>query len=145
MDQTDKKLLNILQTDGRLDTDKLSKVLFISKDEINEKLQQFKQDGIITSFSARVDLDKVDLRIKAFVQIDINPNQKDAFYAYIRPIPNVLECNCITGPYSMLLKVAFEESDQLDDFINKLHKFGRTNTQMVFSTPITPRGFMFEI
>ena len=34
-------------------------------------------------------------------------------------IPNVLECNCVTGEYSML-KVAFQSTMELDIFIGQL-------------------------
>ena len=145
MDKTDKKLLNLLQTDGRLTVDRLSKVLFISKGEVSQRLDKMKDNGVIRSFSVNLDLDKLDLKIQAFVQIDVAPNQKDEFYPYIKKIPNVLECTCITGPYSMLLKVAFEASSQLDDFINDIRKFGRTNTQVVFSIPLQRRGYLFDI
>ena len=40
----------------------------------------------------------------------------------------------------MLLKVAFKSTMELDMFIGKLQKFGRTSTQIVFSTHVGPRG-----
>jgi hypothetical protein len=40
----------------------------------------------------------------------------------------------------MLIKVAFKRAIELDHFINKLQRFGKTNTQIVFSTPVKSRG-----
>ena len=40
----------------------------------------------------------------------------------------------------MLIKVAFSDTVELDSFIGQLQKFGRTSTQIVFSTPVEPRG-----
>ena len=40
----------------------------------------------------------------------------------------------------MLIKVAFPDTGELDTFIGKLQRFGRTSTQIVFSTPVAPRG-----
>lgn len=40
----------------------------------------------------------------------------------------------------MLLKVVFPSTMELDTFIGQLQKFGRTSTQIVFSTPVAPRG-----
>ncbi|MDY5349826.1 MAG: Lrp/AsnC family transcriptional regulator, partial [Candidatus Ventricola sp.] len=42
--------------------------------------------------------------------------------------------------YSMLIKVCFHTTQKLDQFINQLHRFGRTRTQIVFSTPVEHRG-----
>ena len=52
----------------------------------------------------------------------------------------MLECNCVTGDFSMLIKVAFSDTMILDSFIGRLQKFGRTSTQIVFSTPVENRG-----
>ena len=40
----------------------------------------------------------------------------------------------------MLLKVVFPSTQELDAFIGQLQQFGRTSTQIVFSTPVEPRG-----
>ena len=53
---------------------------------------------------------------------------------------NVIECNCVTGDYSMLLEVLFENTMELDRFIGELQYFGRTKTLIVFSTSVEHRG-----
>ena len=75
-----------------------------------------------------------------FINLEIIPAQKAEFYPFIRSCPNVVECNCVTGDFSMLIKVAFADTMELDSFIGRLQKFGRTSTQIVFSTPVEPRG-----
>ena len=52
----------------------------------------------------------------------------------------MLECSCVTGQFSMLIKVAFKSTVDLDQFIGRLQDYGRTSTQIVFSTPVGPRG-----
>ena len=44
------------------------------------------------------------------------------------------------GNYSMLIKVCFPSTQELDFFINQLQTYGKTETQIVFSTPVEPRG-----
>ena len=39
----------------------------------------------------------------------------------------------------MLIKVAFPSTQELDQFIGQLQRFGNTSTQIVFSTPVPPR------
>ena len=46
----------------------------------------------------------------------------------------------MTGQFSMLIKVAFKSTVELDQFIGRLQDYGRTSTQIVFSTPVGPRG-----
>lgn len=40
------------------------------------------------------------------MNMELEPVQKPEFYPFIESIPNVIECNCVTGNYSMLMKVA---------------------------------------
>jgi Lrp/AsnC family leucine-responsive transcriptional regulator len=78
--------------------------------------------------------------IKAFVNLKVEPIQKKDFYPYIEQCPNVIECNCVTGDYSMLLEVRFPSTHELDAFIGDLQQFGQTKTLIVFSTSVEHRG-----
>lgn len=71
--------------------------------------------------------------ITAFINLEVEPNQKKEFYPFIRAIPNVIECNCVTGDYSMLIEVVFQTTVQLDHFINELQPL------IVFSTRVEHR------
>ena len=74
----------------------------------------------------------------------MSPKQKVEFYPFIASCPNVLECNCVTGKYSMLIKVAYHTTLELDAFIGELQKFGNTETQIVFSTAVEHRGISLK-
>ena len=78
--------------------------------------------------------------VTAFINLEMHPSQKPSFYPFIEACPNVLECNCVTGQYSMLIKVAFRSTVELDTFIGQLQKYGNTQTQIVFSTSVEHRG-----
>ncbi|MBQ9919623.1 MAG: Lrp/AsnC family transcriptional regulator, partial [Clostridia bacterium] len=101
-------------------------------------------EGIITGYTARVNHKKLGFPIIAFINLEVQPVQKPEFYPFISNHPNVLECNCVTGHYSMLIKVAFETTEALDSFIGKLQTFGSTETQIVFSTALEHRGVYIE-
>ena len=70
-----------------------------------------------------VDPMKLGYHILAFINLDVIPEDKPKFYAYAESVPNVLECSCVTGEYSMLMKVAFQTTMELDIFIGQLQKF----------------------
>ena len=83
---------------------------------------------------------KLGYHILAFIHLDVTPEDKPGFYAWAESSPNVLECSCVTGEYSMVMKVAFKSTVELDSFIGQLQTFGKTSTQIVFSTHVGPRG-----
>ena len=103
-------------------------------------IERLEKAGIITGYSASVNTEKLGYHITAFINLEVQPKQKPQFYAYIDACPNVLECSCVTGQFSMLIKVAFKSTVDLDQFIGRLQDYGRTSTQIVFSTPVGPRG-----
>ena len=76
---------------------------------------------------------------KAFINLEVSPEQKAEFYPYIDSVLNVVECNCVTGDYSMLIEVRFKTTADLDHFVGELQRFGKTKTQIVFSTNVKHR------
>ncbi|MEI3189601.1 MAG: Lrp/AsnC ligand binding domain-containing protein [Lachnospiraceae bacterium] len=70
-----------------------------------------------------------------------NPLRKKEFYPFIQSVPNVIECNCVTGDYSMLIQVAYQSTVELDHFINVLQRFGHTKTLIVFSHICRTQGY----
>lgn len=144
MDAIDLKLITILQKNARIPLKALAQKVFLSSPATAARLAHLEKEGIIESYSANINLKRVGMPIIAFINLDLDPAQKPTFYPFITAHPNVLECNCVTGRYSQLIKVAFETTEALDTFIGELNSFGHTETQIAFSTPQPPRGIGIE-
>ena len=106
----------------------------------NHLRKRLEKEQILEGYEFKVHQLKLGYHITAFINLEVAPVQKPDFYPFIKSCHNVVECNCVTGNYSMLLKVVFPSTMELDTFIGQLQKFGRTSTQIVFSTPVEPRG-----
>ncbi|MFT8872614.1 MAG: Lrp/AsnC family transcriptional regulator [Sporolactobacillus sp.] len=140
MDAIDRQIINLLQQNARISIKALAEACYISPPTISARIHHMEKSGIIKNYFTLIDYKKTGYHIKAFVHVKVDPGDKAEFYQTIRAVPNVLECDCISGEFSMLIKVIFESTERLDAFINSLHKFGKTNTQIVFSTPVDVRG-----
>ena len=140
MDKIDLKLIELLQKNARYSLKYLAKEVFLSTPAVSSRILKLEESGIITGYSVNVDALKLGYNIKAFINLEMTPKQKTEFYPFIEACPNVLECNCVTGKYSMLIKVAYATTLELDTFIGDLQKFGSTETQIVFSTSVEHRG-----
>ncbi len=139
MDHIDKEIITILQKNARIPLKGIAEKTFLSSPAVSARIERLEKEGIITGYSAKVNLLKLGYHITAFINLEVEPVQKSVFYPFVEACPNVLECNCVTGHYAMLLKVAFQSTVELDLFIGQLQKFGRTSTQIVFSTHAGPR------
>lgn len=135
MDAIDLRLITLLQKNARMPLKSLAAEVYLSSPATAARIERLEREGIILGYSARLDLKKIDLPITAFINLDLDPKQKPTFYPFIRSYPNVLECNCVTGRYSQLIKVAFESTEALDTFVGELNAFGHTETQIAFSSP----------
>lgn len=144
MDQIDRKILNALQKNARVSLKTLSEECFISSPAIAARISRLEKHGVIANYQTTVNYEKLSYHVKAFIRLQLEPTQKKEFYPYVRSIPNVLECNCVTGDYSELLEVVFETTVALDNFVNGLQKYGKTSTQIVFTTSVERRGLDFE-
>jgi Lrp/AsnC family leucine-responsive transcriptional regulator len=140
LDKIDAALLESLQEDARVPIKALTKKVFLSAPAISARIEKLENQGIIQGYRAQLDPIKLGYHIKAFINLQMTPNQKSEFYPFIRQCRNVLECDCVTGAYSMLIKVAYPSTSELDTFIGQLQHFGATSTQIVFSTPVEARG-----
>lgn len=140
MDAIDHKLIHLLQENARYPLKYLASQVYLSSPAVSARIERLESAGIITGYHAAIDAVQLDYHVTAFINMALDPKQKPSFYPFIEACPNVLECNCITGAYSMLIKVAFKSTMELDTFIGHLQRFGNTETQIVFSTPVPPRG-----
>ena len=118
----------------------LAQKVFLSSPAVSTRIERLENAGILTGYHATIDPVALGYHITAFINLTLDPNKNDEFYPYVKDCPNVLECNCVTGTYSIMLKVAFPSTMELDTFIGHLQRFGNTQTQIVFSTAVPPRG-----
>lgn len=140
MDKIDKKILEILQYNARTPLKQIASEVFLSSPAVSARIERLERGGILTGYQALVNPVKLGYHIKAYVNLEITPQQKKEVYPILKSHPNVLECDCVTGTYSLLLKVAFPSTMELDVFIGEIQHFGKSSTQIVFSTIVENRG-----
>ena len=144
MDSIDFKILSLLQQNARMPLKAIAQSVFLSSPATAARIEHLEKAGIISGYRAEIDLKKLGFPVIAFINLEFSPDQKPEFYPFICSHPNVLECSCVTGHFSMHIKVAFDSTEKLDVFINDLQKFGSTETQIVFSTVQNPRGVKID-
>ncbi len=139
MDRVDRELISLLQENARTPLKLLASKVFLSAPAVSSRIDKLEKQGIITNYKTLVDNQKLGYCVTAFVSLELTAKQKEDIYPFVNECPNVLECNCVTGSYSMLLKVAFTSTEELDMFIARIQKYGNTSTQIVYSTPVPHR------
>ncbi len=139
-DDTDKRIISLLMENARMSVKDIAKELYLTSPTVSARIKRLRENGVITGFHAQVDTSCFGYNIKAFVNLEVAPKDKSDFYDFIERIPNVIECNCVTGDYSMIIEVVFKRTEELDHLINVLQKYGHTKTLIVFSTSVEHRS-----
>lgn len=144
MDEIDKKILNELGKNARISVKDLAEMVYLSAPAVKSRIEKLEDSGIILGYTARLNSMKLNYQTKAYISLEMDPKLKPKFYPFIQSCPNVIECDCVTGQYSMLIKVAFKTTMDLDAFIGQLQQFGNTSTQIVFSTSVEHRNVIID-
>jgi Lrp/AsnC family leucine-responsive transcriptional regulator len=108
LDKIDRKILEILQSDGRITNAQLSKEIGLSPAPTLERVKKLEQAGIISSYHAKLDPDKISLGVSTFVQVSLRGHNKeniDEFVKSINKIEEIIECHHITGSGDFILKI----------------------------------------
>lgn len=140
LDHIDIEILNILQEDASTPIKEIAVKVFLSSPAVSARIERMERQGYILGYHAQINPIALGYQIKAFINLEVDPVRKKEFNPYIKQVVNVIECNCVTGDYSMLLEVLFPDTAELDQFIGELQSYGRTKTLIVFSTSVEHRG-----
>ena len=124
LDETDLKILEILQVDGRITNAQLAKTVGISPPAMLDRVRRLEKARVISRFVALLDRKQVGIGVIAFVSVSLSVHQLsslDNFRHIISELDEVLECYQISGDSDFLLKVGLKSLDSFSDFvINKL-------------------------
>jgi Lrp/AsnC family leucine-responsive transcriptional regulator len=124
MDQTDKKILQLLQTDATLTHKQLASLLNLSITPIHERIKRLERSGIIEKYVAIVDASKLNKSLISFTNVTLKEHTKTyltQFERDIKLIPEVMECYHIAGVYDYLLKILVGDMNEYQSVVmNKL-------------------------
>ncbi len=124
LDETDLKLLRLLQDDARLTTKQLAARVNLSTTPVFERLKRLERDGYILKYVAVLDAEKLNLGFEVFCSVKLKQMSRAAaraFVSVIKDIPQVAECYNISGEFDYLLKIYAPDMQYYNDvFINVL-------------------------
>jgi len=108
LDATDRRILTVLQKNGRISNAELSDRINLSPSACHRRVQQLEKAGFIKDYVALVDPRKIGRPATIFVEITLSGQADevlDAFEREVAKVPDVLECHLMAGQADYLLKV----------------------------------------
>lgn len=140
LDQIDRKLLKLLQSDSKQTNKALALQLDLSVTAVFERIKKLENNGVINKYVALVKKDKVDKTFVAFCHIKLSQHLQDyviQFEKEVNKLTEVIECHHISGEYDYLLKVVVKDMEDFREFmvekLTKIKHIGSTHSMFVIS------------
>ena len=114
LDALDRKILTILQKQGRLPNSDLAEKIALSPSACYRRVQRLEAEGIIRDYVALLDPRAVGRRATVFVEITLSGQSDavmEAFERQVALVPDVLECHLMAGSADYILKVVAQDTD----------------------------------
>jgi Lrp/AsnC family leucine-responsive transcriptional regulator len=107
IDKLDRRILRLLQEDGRIATVDLAERVGLSPTATSERIKRLTRDGVIAGYGARLDPQKLGRGFLVFVEVTLDKTTPDVFDRFAQAVaraPDVLECHLVAGGFDYLIK-----------------------------------------
>jgi len=112
LDAIDRRILNVLQADGRISNLDLAQKVHLSPPACSERVKRLRDRGVIVGYTALVDPAEVGLPLLIVMEVSLDRNTSqpiEDFAKIVRRTPEILECLMIAGGFDYLIKVRVKD------------------------------------
>jgi Lrp/AsnC family leucine-responsive transcriptional regulator len=144
LDSTNRRLLAELQANARVTQAELARRVGLSSPAVAERLQRLEQQGVIRGYRAEIDPAAVGFSLSAIVRVRPAPRQLHKVAELARSLPEIVQCDRITGEDCYLIRAHVRDVRHLEELIDQLAPYGQTTTSIVQSSPVPARGLALD-
>ena len=114
LDTIDRRLLEVLQKNGRISNSDLAEKVNLSASACHRRVQRLESEGYIAAYVALLDPRKMEVSTTVFVEITLSTQADEVLNAFekaVARVPDVLECHLTAGTADYILKIVAENTD----------------------------------
>lgn len=122
LDLYDLRILAALQHDGRLSNVELGEKVNLSASQASRRVTRLVEEGYIRRFQAVLDPAKVGIGLTAYCLITLKIHSEggmEDFHRRVKALPEILECQALTGEADYLLKIAVPDLKGFSEFLSE--------------------------
>jgi Lrp/AsnC family transcriptional regulator for asnA, asnC and gidA len=119
MDDVDKKILNVLQTNSRTSYHKLAKMFKMAANTVHNRVKNMEKKGYIKTYSAILDMEKIGFNSSAVIGLTVEPLKMKEIARKIALYNNVQLVAITSGDHDLILQAYAEDEKALWRFINE--------------------------
>ena len=114
LDAIDRRILTVLQRDGRISNADLSERVNLSPSACHRRVQRLEAEKFIDAYVALLNARRLDRPTTVFVEITLQSQAEDlldAFEREVAKVPDILECHLMAGTADYLIKIMAEDTE----------------------------------
>ncbi len=120
LDKTDLKILQQLQSNGRISNAELADTVGLSPSPCLRRVRALEEAGVLRRYAGLVDPRAVGLPISVFVNVSLRSQERASLEEFERQIlqyREVMECYLMTGGFDYMLRVVVPDLDSYQRFL----------------------------
>ena len=141
LDNIDKNILEILQTNGNITNAQLAKEIGLSPAPTLERVKKLENLKLINGYKANINIKALGFKVTTFLSVSLSShkiNKINDFITKITDLDEVIECHHITGTGDFLLKILVQDLSDYHKLIleklSQIEEIGNMNTMMVLAS-----------
>ena len=140
IDQTDRRILEILQTEPGVNAAEVGERIGLSQSAVWRRIQSLRETGVIHDQPMKLDREKVGLNTMVFAHVKLTSHGRSNladFSAAVQAYPEVLDCYVVLGNVDYLLRIVTEDIKAYEQFffekLSQLPGIQEVNSSIVLS------------
>jgi Lrp/AsnC family transcriptional regulator, leucine-responsive regulatory protein len=139
IDAVDVRILEALVGDARMSVADLARLVGLSPPSVAERIRRLEEAGIIQGYTLTIGARALGLPIAAWLRIRPVPGQLQKVAELLRALPEIVECDRITGEDCFIARAHVASVEELERLIDKVIPYAMTNTSIIQSSPVKRR------
>jgi Lrp/AsnC family transcriptional regulator, leucine-responsive regulatory protein len=139
IDAVDARILAALVDDARASVAVLARLVGLSAPTVSERIARLEEAGVIEGYTLTISPKALGLPIAAWLRIRPIPGQLQKVAEILRELPEIVECDRITGEDCFIARAHVASIDALEKLIDQVIPYATTNTSIIQSSPIKRR------
>ena len=139
LDETDRRILHLLEANGRIDIKEIAREVGMSGPGAGERVRRLERMGVIERFTVRIDPAALGRPLEAIVRVKPRPGNMHIVESMIVGEPRFTACDKVTGEDCFVARLSFARVQDLDAILGPFHDRAETHTSIVKSSPVRAR------
>lgn len=139
LDATDARILEALIDDARISIAELARTVGLSPPSVSERIKRLEEAGVIEGYTLTIDPKALGLPLAAWLRIRPIPGQFHKVAKILQRLPEIVECDRITGEDCFIARAHVRSMDDLEKLIDQVIPYAMTNTSIIQSSPVKRR------